>query len=117
MSVLCPWHIQVFILLPTASFYTSLPLSLPLSNDSGGGGVPLCVASASGPVGLSDVAEGNGKADRWLHLPGDRVCVRLLPLHLHPHFGKSRLAADCRCLSYMGATVAECLRLITAAAR
>eukprot|EP00074_Homo_sapiens_P110905 XP_024307466.1 protein YIPF2 isoform X2 [Homo sapiens] len=52
----------------------------------------LCVAGAPGPVGLPAVAQGCPGAHGALHLPGDCVHLRLLPLCLHPHGGECGLA-------------------------
>ncbi|XP_068393079.1 protein YIPF2 isoform X5 [Eschrichtius robustus] len=45
----------------------------------------LRVARAAGAVGLPAVAQGCPGAHGALHLPGDGVRLRLLPLCLHPH--------------------------------
>lgn len=70
------------------------PSSLPVpflsdSDDSGAGHLPVRLAGARGFVGIPDLAAGERAADGRLHLPGDRVRLRLLPLHLHPHLGES----------------------------
>ena len=48
----------------------------------------LRVAGAAGTVGLPAVAQGCPGAHGALHLPGDRVHLRLLPLCLHSHCGE-----------------------------
>ncbi|XP_007638662.1 protein YIPF2 isoform X4 [Cricetulus griseus] len=47
----------------------------------------LCVASATGTVGLPSVASGHKGAHGAVHLPGDGLCLWLLTLCLHPHRG------------------------------
>lgn len=59
------------------------------SDDSGGGHLHVRLAGARRFVGLPDLAAGDWKANGRLHLPGDCVCLRLLPLHLHPNLCES----------------------------
>lgn len=42
------------------------------------------------------MAQGRPGARGAIHLPGDRVCLRLLPLRLHPHGGECGSQRGCR---------------------
>lgn len=65
------------------------------SDDSGPCCVPVCVARTAGCVGLHDLATEHHTTDERLLLSRDGVCLRLLSLHLHSHFGKSDHRQSC----------------------
>lgn len=58
------------------------------SHNSSSRGVPLCVACAAGRLGFPDLATGDRAPDQWVLLPGDGVCLWILPVYLHPHISK-----------------------------
>lgn len=66
-----------------------LAFSHSLSDDSCSSDLPVCLAGAPGCMGFPDLEAEGGEAAEWLLLPGDGVCLRLLPLHLHPHLSES----------------------------
>ena len=49
----------------------------------------VCLAGAHWFMGIPDLAARGWEADWRLFLPGDCLCLRLLPLHLYPHLGES----------------------------
>lgn len=66
-----------------------IAFSHSLSDNSCSSDLPVCLAGAPGCMGFPDLEAEGGEAAEWLLLPGDSVCLRLLPLHLHPHLSES----------------------------
>ena len=60
-----------------------------ISDDSCRSHLHVCLAGAIWFMGFPDLAARGWEADWRLLLPGDGVCLRLLPLHLHSHLGES----------------------------
>lgn len=67
----------------------SSPFGLSHSDNSCTSHLPVCLACADCFMGFPDLAARGWKANWRLLLLGNRVRLRLLPLHLHPHLGKS----------------------------
>lgn len=80
---------QDHVILHAIAVLLLLAFSHSLSDDSCSSDLPVCLAGAPGCMGFPDLEAEGGEAAEWLLLPGDGVCLRLLPLHLHPHLSES----------------------------
>ena len=80
---------QDHVILHAIAVLMLIAFSHSLSDNSCCSDLPVCLAGAPGCMGFPDLEAEGGEAAEWLLLPGDSVCLRLLPLHLHPHLSES----------------------------